>query len=139
METAIAVAARLGLDLRGHRSRPLRRRCLAETDLIVGFEQGHAAEAVEVGDAAPERVFLLLELPPLLKALPQVRPSASPDASSVIRELDRVRAEARPATAPSLADPLGEPEQVMAEAARVIDAVTGALAAALLPGRAAAP
>jgi hypothetical protein len=34
-----------------------------------------------------------------------------------------------------LPDPLGEPEQVFAEAARVIDAVTGALADAVLRWR----
>jgi hypothetical protein len=35
----------------------------------------------------------------------------------------------------SVPDPVGEPEQVFAEIARVIDAVTWTLAAALLPGR----
>lgn len=137
LETAIAVAARLGLDLRGHRSQPLRNGCLADTDLVVGFEPSHATAAVEVGGAAPEHVFLLLELPPLLEALPQSQFSEAGDARSAIGELHRLRASAPAGSAPSLPDPLGEPEQVLAEAARVIDAVTGALATAVLPGRSA--
>jgi protein-tyrosine-phosphatase len=138
LDTAIAVADRLGLDLRRHRSRTLRSRCLAETDLVIGFEPSHATAAVEVGGAAPEHVFLLLELPALLAALPGSQLSEADDARPMIAELHRLRATAGWGKAPSLPDPLGEPEQVLAEAARVIDAVTGALAAALLPGRAAA-
>jgi protein-tyrosine-phosphatase len=139
LDTAIAVAARLGIDLRRHRSQPLRRRCLAETDLVIGFEQSHATAAVEVGEAAPEHVFLLLELPALLEALPRLRLPEAGDARSAIAEFHRLRATAEPGSAapPPLPDPLGEPEQVLAEAARVIDAITGALATAMLPGRAA--
>lgn len=139
LDTAIAVAARLGLDLRPHRSQTLRRRCLAETDLVIGFEPSHATAAVEVGGAPPERVFLLLELPALLEALPRSQLSGAAGARSAIAELHRLRTATEAGSPPSLPDPLGEPEQVVAEAARVIDAVTGALAAAVLPGRAAAP
>jgi protein-tyrosine-phosphatase len=141
LDTAIAVAAGLGLDLRRHRSQPLSRRCLAETDLVVGFEQSHATAAVEVGEAAPEHVFLLLELPSLLDALPRSLLSEAAGARSAIGELHRLRASAGPGSGPPppLPDPLGQPEQVLAEAARVIDAVTGALAIAVLPGRAPIP
>ncbi len=83
---------------------------------MVGFEQLHTASAVEVGGAPHEHVFLLLEL-------------------SAIRELHRLRTAAGPRSVASLPDPIGEPEQVFAETARVIDAVTGALAAAVVPGR----
>lgn len=138
LDTAIAVAARLGLDLRRHRSQSLRSECLTNTDLVVGFEPSHATAAVEIGGAAPEHVFLLLELPALLEALPRAQFSRAADARSTIAELHRLRTAAGMRTAASLADPLGEPEQVVAETARVIDAVTGALAAAVLPGRAAA-
>jgi hypothetical protein len=113
----------------------LRRGCLADTDLVVGFEPPHVDAAMEVGGAAPEHVFLLLELPPLLKALPRSQLSDIADARSAIGELHHLRAAAGSRSVPSLPDPLGEPEQVFAEAARVIDAVTGALAAAVLPGR----
>lgn len=102
---------------------------------MVGFEQSHATAAVEVGGAAPEQVFLLLELPGLLEALPQSQLSEAADARSTISALHRLRANASKGSAPSLPDPLGEPEQVLAEAARVIDAVTGALATAMLSDR----
>lgn len=135
LEPATAVATRLGLDLAGHRSRALRSGCLAGADLVVGFEQQHATAAVEVGGAAADSVFLLLELPPLLEALPGSLLSRAADPRAVIHELHRLRVSAGPRRVPSVPDPLGEPEQVFAEAARVIDAVTGALAKALLPGR----
>ena len=79
--------------------------------------------------------ILLLELPALLEALPGSQLSEAADGRPTIAELHRLRATAGSGSAPTLPDPLGEPEQVLAEAARVIDAVTGALAAALLPGR----
>jgi protein-tyrosine-phosphatase len=133
---ATAVAAELGIDLGTHRSRALRSRCLADADLVVGFEPEHAIGAVELGGAPAEHVFLLLELPALLEALPRTQVSGEEDARSVIAQLGRLRTGAGwPRRAPSLPDPLGEPEQVFAEAARVIDAVTGALADAVLPGR----
>jgi protein-tyrosine-phosphatase len=137
LDTAIAVADGLGIDLRRHRSQTLRSGCLAETDLVVGFEPSHAAAAVEVGGAAPEHVFLLLELPALLEALPGSQLSEAADARVTIAAIHRLRAAAGSGSASSLPDPLGEPEQVLAEAARVIDAVTGALASAVLPGPAA--
>lgn len=132
---ATAVATTLGIDLGRHRSRVLRSRCLAGADLVVGFEQPHATAAVEIGAAPVEHVFLLLELPPLLEALPRSQLAAEKDARAAIGELHRLRTAAGPRRVPSLPDPLGESEQVFAETARVIDAVTGALARALLPGR----
>lgn len=132
LESASTVAARIGIDLGQHRARALRERCLIDVDLVVGFEPRHAEAAVEVGGAAPERVFLLLELPPLLEALQRSDP---PAARSAIGELHRLRRAAGARIVPSLPDPLGEPEQVFAEMTRMIDAVTGALAEALLPGQ----
>ena len=134
LESASAVADRLGIDLRRHRARALQQRCLAGADLVVGFEPSHAEAAVEVGGAAPERVFLLLELPPLLEAL-RSQLSDVADARSAVGELHRLRMAAGARIVPSLPDPLGEPQHVFAEMARVIDAVTGALAEAVLPGR----
>lgn len=130
LKTATTVAAHLGIDLEQHRSRLLRNRCLVGTDLVVGFEEAHGAAAVEVGGASPEHVFLLLELPELLEAL---SPRHTRDAIAELHRLRRSAGQRRRVAA--VPDPVGEPEQVFAEAARVIDAVTGALAAAVLPAR----
>ena len=136
LRNATAVAAKLGIDLGAHRSRALRSRCLADADLVIGFEPEHAIAAADIGETPAERVFLLLELPALLEALPRTQVSDEDDARSAIAQLDRLRTAAGwPRRAPSLPDPLGQPEQVFAEAARVIDAVTEALADAVLPGR----
>jgi protein-tyrosine-phosphatase len=133
---AKVVAGRLGIDLGPHRSRALRSGYLADADLVVGFEPVHAIAAAEVGGAPAEHVFLLLELPELLEALPRSQLSDEEGTRWAIRELQRLRTVAGwPRRASSLPDPLGEPEQVFAETARVIDAVTRALARAVLPGR----
>jgi protein-tyrosine-phosphatase len=130
LPAAIEVGAQRGINLRRHRSRALRSGCLIQTDLVVGFEPSHVGPSLRIGGAAPEHVFLLLELPALLEALPRSQlPAADP--RFVISELHRLRTNAGPRTVPSLPDPLGEPEQVVAETARVIDVVTGALAAAV--------
>jgi protein-tyrosine-phosphatase len=135
LEPAAAVGARLGIDIKRHRARRLSRGALGDADIVVGFEHAHAAAAVEVGGASPEQVFLLLELPPLLEALRRSQPSDLEVTRSVIGELHRLRTAAGPRSVAPLPDPLGEPEQVFAEAARVIDAVTGALADAVLRWR----
>lgn len=130
LPAAIKVGSQRGINLRPHRSRALRSGCLIQTDLVVGFEPSHVGPALRIGGAAPEHVFLLLELPALLEALPRSQlPAADP--RLVISELHRLRTNAGSRTVPSLPDPLGEPEQVVAETARVIDVVTGALAAAV--------
>jgi protein-tyrosine-phosphatase len=139
LPTAGAVAASLGLDLSGHRARPLRPEDLAGVNLTVGFEPAHTAAAVEIGGASPERTFLLLELPDLLDALPVPRLPPLEHARYAIGELHRLRVTSGTHRTTALADPIGQPEQVVAEAARVIDAVTAALAAALFPVRAPGP
>jgi protein-tyrosine-phosphatase len=130
---AVEAAAALGVDLSGHRSQTLRQGDLAATDLAIGFEQPHAEAAVEVGEAGADRVFLLLELPGLLDALPPPGPDGVDDARGTIRELDRLRTDTGPRRVVEVPDPIGAPAQVFAEAVRVIDAVTGALAASLFP------
>lgn len=130
---AVDAAAALGIDLAAHRARTLRQGNLAAADLAIGFEQPHAEAAVEVGEASAERVFLLLELPGLLDALPPPGTDGVEDARSMIRELNRLRVSAGPRRVVGVPDPIGAPAQVFAETARVIDVVTGALAASLFP------
>jgi protein-tyrosine phosphatase len=61
IEGAITEAAALGVDISEHRSRPLRAAKLAETDLVLGFESIHVAQAVVEAGAPRERAFTILE------------------------------------------------------------------------------
>jgi protein-tyrosine phosphatase len=128
---AAAVATALGVDLAGHRARRLEPGSLRDADLVVGFEPAHVQAAVTEGGADETRVFTLLELPQLLDEAP-VPPGLPPveRARCVVEEMNRRRA-AAPGVAAVLQDPFGAPLQVFAEVGRVIDAMTGLLAARL--------
>ena len=130
---AVAVAAAHGLDLTAHRARALEAGILGEADLVIGFEAAHVTAAIELG-ADPRRSFLLLELPELLEGDAPPPDTLAPveRARHVIAEMDRRRPDGS-VLPESLADPLGGSPQVFAETARVIDAVTGLLAASLFP------
>ena len=67
----LALAPSLGVDVRDHRSRPLRDGVLAEADLVIGFESAHVELAISRGGAAPEHSFMILELPALLDPIPR--------------------------------------------------------------------
>jgi protein-tyrosine-phosphatase len=45
----VAVAGRAGIDLKGHRSRPLTRELASSADLILGMGPGHVAELRRLG------------------------------------------------------------------------------------------
>jgi protein-tyrosine-phosphatase len=133
---AVSIARAHGIDLTEHRAQPLRPGALRTADLVVGFEPIHIVAAVEEGGADESRAFLLLELPELLAVIrPPGGLSAIEQASYTIEEM-RGRASRGARNAASLADPYGAPPQAFAEIARVIDAVTGLLWAALFSGEA---
>ncbi len=128
----IVAAARLGVDVADHRSRPLRPGELKDVDLVVGFEHIHLTDAVEIGGVPEGRAFMLLELPALLhEDDSQGGASAVDRARSTISELQQRRLSSSRLGAPPLPDPFGEPPHVLAEAVRVIDAVTTLLAVRL--------
>ena len=99
---------------------------------MIGFEPAHVQAAVSEGGADETRVFMLLELPALLEEAPLASAPRPPveRARGVIEEMNRRRAAASLVPA-VLQDPFGAPPQVFAEVGRVIDAVTGLLAASL--------
>jgi protein-tyrosine-phosphatase len=81
---ALRAAEAYGLELSGHVARPLATADLADS-LVVGFERQHAAAAIELARAAPERTFLLQELVDLLDRLPlHLSPDAVEHAADVI-------------------------------------------------------
>lgn len=61
-EQASAVAADLGLDLAGHRSRVLDADLVASSDLVIGLARQHVREAVVLEPSAFGRTFTLKEL-----------------------------------------------------------------------------
>jgi len=57
-----AVAAALGADLGGHRSRPVTAALIAEADLVLGMARRHVQEVVLLDPGAFPRTFSLKEL-----------------------------------------------------------------------------
>src|SRR6185312_16331316 len=57
LDEARALAREVGIDLDGHRSRPLRRELVEHADLVLGFERRHVAHAVVDGGVPRERAF----------------------------------------------------------------------------------
>jgi protein-tyrosine-phosphatase len=129
---AIAVGRSLGVDLTGHRSRPLPEGGLQAMDLVVGFEPAHVSAAIAKGGAPDVNTFMLLELPELLEGVVAVDLSAGIEGSrGLIEEMHRRRSLRGDSSPPALPDPYGEPRHVMAETARLIDATLSHLASEL--------
>lgn len=137
LRSILEIAPSLGVDLSGHRSRPILDHALADADLVVGFEPHHLKKAVDLGGARPERTFMLLELPGLLKAVEGIdipeEITVLDRARWIVTAMSRQRAAIPALPARSLADPFGEPSHVLAEVARIIDVVTASLAVELFP------
>jgi len=104
---AVWAAGQLAVDLRSHRARSLARDELVDSDLVVGFEPLHVAEAVVRGGSAREKSFLITELAGLLES---GRVHTGHDASfawlAVEQAADARRAEHFVQAEP-VADPLG--------------------------------
>ncbi|HEX7079081.1 MAG TPA: low molecular weight protein arginine phosphatase [Candidatus Eisenbacteria bacterium] len=58
---AIETTAARGIDIRGHRSRPLTARLLRESDLVLGMEPGHLSRAAELAPDVRDRVHMITE------------------------------------------------------------------------------
>jgi protein-tyrosine phosphatase len=120
---AFEVAASYGLDLSGHRARPLAGEDLGGADLVLGFERAHLSASVVDAGADRDRSFLLPELVGLL-------PSAStPEhfgtvaaAREIVVQADRLR-KTRPdrGVDQEMRDPLGGPARGFFESAARID------------------
>jgi protein-tyrosine phosphatase len=100
---AIVAARELGLEIEGHRARPLADHLIREADLVLALAREHRHEVVSlVGEAAP-KTFTLKELVALLEALPPAPDQADVDiALSRIAEAHRLRAGG---TGPGVRDP----------------------------------
>jgi protein-tyrosine-phosphatase len=56
---AVEALARLGIDLRSHRSRALTPELLDEADVVFAMTEGHAAAARAINPSAAEKILLL--------------------------------------------------------------------------------
>lgn len=133
---AVEAAARLGVDLSSHQSRPLRARSLSGADLVLGFEPFHLAVAVVEGGAPAANTFLLGELVSLLDEAPIDHEAR---ARTAVAFADSRRVRSRPDEAAAIADPLGKPEDAMLRTAERIDDLVRSLVDGLFGPADAAP
>jgi protein-tyrosine phosphatase len=139
---AFEVAARYGLDLSGHRARPLAGEDLGGADLVLGFELAHLSASVVDAGADRERSFLLPELVELFPAVPRPEHFGTVAAAREIvwhaAELRSLQPERTPSQ--ELRDPLGGPPQGFLESAVRIENLCRNLLQGLFGrGRAATP
>ena len=120
---AVAVAAALGVDISGHRSRRLRAGDVAAADLVVVMTSVHRAEVVRLAPGHADKVVLLKELAELEPA------PAADDGDRLTALLSAPRP--APRRALDLDDPMGLPLSAYERAAGEIAAGIEALGALL--------
>jgi protein-tyrosine-phosphatase len=125
-------ALRLGLDLSGHRSRPLLGADLGAADLVLGFERMHVVSAVVDARAVRARSFTLPELVPLLERL-DLPPARDPveRARLAVAAAHAERPDPAMTEVAELADPLGGGAAVFRDTADRVADLTGRLAVRL--------
>ena len=131
---ALEHATRFGLDLSGHRARPLAQADLTRADLVVGFERSHLAAAVVEAGADRSRAFTLAELVELLELERRDSTIADPVSrvQSAIRQAHNSRIERdRQPGYPEVADPVGGPASVYRRTANEIRDLVDRLARGL--------
>ena len=125
---AIEAASAHGLDIAGHRARPLEGEDLSDADLVVGFEQRHVAAAVVDGGAHRDRTFTL---PELVELLEQSVPETFGEPVERAREALAYAAARRSEQPAELADPLGRDQNFYRETVERLRDLSGRLAVGL--------
>lgn len=132
-EPAARVMSERGLDVSGHRSRPLTHALVAGADLILAMTRSHVWGVHAFDAGAADRTFLVLELPRLGARIgPRGRGEA------VRAWAARAVAERSPGAVAGrgdeeVADPYGEPVAVYEATAARLDGATCAIAELLVP------
>jgi len=122
---AVRAARAFGIDLKGHRSRPLTPGALRESDVAIGFERFHVASAVVAGRAERSRAFLLTELADAL-----LEGAGGTQFGDVLASADARRGAGE--TLPrALADPVGSSDRRFLELYHEIDQLVGIIAVRL--------
>ena len=131
---AVHAAAAFGIDLSGHRARPLGPGELEGAELAIGFEPIHVAAAITTGGVAAGRAFLLGELADVLEVdvLPWPQQSETLGARVTHAKARRFARERLPR---SIADPVGRSDRVFRQTYEQIDQLVAIVGTRLLsPG-----
>lgn len=137
LPAAVRAASAFGIDLSGHRASALVPGALRGSDLVVGFERFHVAEAVLTGGASSARTFLLTEL---AEVVAEAATSWARDddlwARLELADARRKHADALPGT---IADPAGRSDRRFLETFAEIERLVALVATRLFgPARPAA-
>lgn len=131
-ERAVATAAKLGLDLSGHLSRPTTRELVAASDLIVAMERDHVLALVSEHGARFEATFTMPELATFAAAHPP-RPPDETLGDWLTRIADGRTPASAMGTAGEIADPIGRSKRHYRVAAtQITEASTAILTAGWL-------
>jgi protein-tyrosine phosphatase len=107
---AVVAAREFGLDLEGHRARPLTEHLVGRADLVLALSREHLEEVLLLVPEAAPKTFTLKELAVLVGALPDASAHTDPNmALDRIAEADRLRAGpgAPLVEDPDVRDPIG--------------------------------
>ena len=129
----IEVAAHLGLDINGHRSRSITEVDASQVDLLLGLEWQHVAAAVVDYGAPVDRSFTLVQLDELLAGAPQIQES-DPElrAHEVIRMAqERKKSLGASSVGTAVKDPFGGPMSGYEEMAQLVKSAAERIAHAL--------
>ena len=128
---AVRAANEFGIDLSGHRARPLPPAGLDGRALVIGFELFHVAAAVVVGGAERSRTFLLTELATTLEDSIHAAPVAHPSRDALLALADGQR-RARGGLPTPIADPVGASERRFHDIFHEIDRLVTVVATSLV-------
>lgn len=119
-DEAITVMAERGLDIAGHRSRPLTPEVLRDVDLVLGMTRTHVNVAATQGhDAVAARTFLVGEAARLAEQIGPRRDGEALD--TYVARLDAAREHQHGRAIDEVADPVGEPIDVYRVTADTLD------------------
>jgi protein-tyrosine-phosphatase len=137
LPAAVEGAARLGLDLSSHCSRPLANVDLGDADLVLGFERVHLAHAVVDGGAPKNRTFTAPELVELLETAPEPAGSSVERARKAVELAAGYRRPREGLPLPELSDPLNQSARRQRNAVKRVHALSLALVDGLFGARSA--
>jgi len=118
---AVAIAGELGIDLSGHRARPVIDAELGGVDVLLGFEDAHIRAAVVDAGAPRDRSFTLRHFMRLLREVEQPEADSLEErARGMVAHANVLRSTSPSTLADTMRDPLGAAANVQYEIAAEI-------------------